>query len=208
MKQTSKNALAALCSTIRKETIEPAQSEATEILDNARVEREQILQGAREKSRKITQETEEKLAKIEKSFQASLESAMSQAIDTLKQTIEKDLFEPAISSLFTKELHDPKLLAKLIEAVASAIESEGLEPDLELFVTKEVDKKKLLGALVGNIKKRLSEEKIQELPLQEGIALKLEGEGLTIDLTRPALEAFLRNFLGSAFNDLIFQKTP
>ncbi|MEM8628705.1 MAG: hypothetical protein AAGF04_01340 [Chlamydiota bacterium] len=202
-RDSSKNVVSQICSLLREETLAPAQEQAREILENARVEAGQIVEKATQKSATLLREAESHLEEKERAFTTSLKRSMDQAIDTLKQSIEHELFSPALASFLSAPCKDSQIAVRLIEAVARGLEKEGVEGDLAVFVGQEIDKKAVLSALTESMQERLGQA-LHSLPLGEGIEIKLEGAGLTIDVTKKALEEFLRRFIREDFRKLLF----
>lgn len=123
--ETGKEKLKKICDLLRKETLEPAEKEKEEILLDAKQEAEEIVAEAKSLAKKLVDEAAEEIEKKRESFRTALKAASRQAVEALKEKIEKNLFHPQLATLVSKPLNDPQVMAKIIETIVKALEKRG-----------------------------------------------------------------------------------
>lgn len=201
---TGKGKIQKICDVLKKETIEPAKKQAEEIIENAHMEAKEVMEKAEKEAQKWLKKAEEDIEHKKKVFHSSLQVASKQAIESLKQTIEKHLFSPALSESLKATLSDPSIIAKVINSVVHAIEKEGIDAELEAYIPKEVPSKKIAQLLLQNVKTRLKNEELTLKEIKGGAQIKLIGENLTLDMSKEAIQDLLAKFVRNEFRELLF----
>lgn len=202
--ETGKDKVRKICDVLRRETLEPAQSEAETIIHSARERAEEVLASARQEAAKMK---EDALAEIERQknvFQSSLGQACKQALEALKQGIEEKLFHRELARLISSYTQDPKVLVQLITAVARGLEKEGIDGPLSVYVPAAVPARSVNMLLAQEILDHLKEKSVLVGPLTGGIEVKLHKENITVDLSDAALKELVANYIRKDFREMIF----
>ena len=139
--------LAAICQTIRNETLEPAQRDAESIRQGAEREAAKIRAEARQQADLLLHETRKKLIEEKQAFEASLQQACKQTTDLLRQRIEKSLFRPMLDEWLEKEFASEEKTALLINVLIEYIKKQGFEGDLSCWIGSHLDKEKVVKHL-------------------------------------------------------------
>lgn len=202
--ETGKDKVKKICDILRRETLEPAEVEAEQIIRMGKAQAEEIVAAAQQEAEKIQLEARQEIERQKNVFQSSLSQACKQAIESLKQSIEEKLFNQELSRLMTKYTQDPKVLAQLITAVVKGIEKEGLEAVLSIYIPAAVTARAVNALLAHEILERLKEKSVLVGPLTGGIEIKLHNENMTIDVSDAALKELVANYIRKDFRELIF----
>ena len=202
--ESGKDKVKRICDILRKETLEPAQHEANEIVSQAELKAEQIVSEARAEGEKIKSQAREEMERQKNGFISSLQQASKQAVETLKQNIDEKLFNPGLSALLAKGMQQPKVRADLITALLKAIEKEGIHADLSVYVPAAVPARMVNELLSQEILGKLKEKGVLVGDFAGGIAVKLKQDNITIDLTDAALKGLLATYIRKDFRELFF----
>jgi V/A-type H+-transporting ATPase subunit E len=202
---TGKDKVKKICDVLKKETLEPAQKEAEEIVKKAKEEAEQILVQARLEQEKIRSESKKEIEKERNVFQSSLHQACKQALETLKQDIEDRLFPSELSDLLKQPMEKPELIVELISAVAKAIEKEGIDADLDVIIPKSVPASAINCLLTQNILQKLKGNSVSVGSIQGGIAVKIEKDHITLDVTDEAVKELVSSYIRKDFRETFFR---
>jgi V/A-type H+-transporting ATPase subunit E len=201
---TGKEKVKKICEVLRKETLEPAKKEGDQIVAKARADAEKILEDARIDAQRIHEDAKKKIEEERNVFQASMNLAAKKSIDTLKESIEKRLFNPELAALIKAKMDEPKVVAELISAIVSAIEKEGLNGDLRAIVSKAISVEGVNSALSRGIIEKLKSRSVEIGEIEGGAQVKIVGQNLTIDMSEEAIKALLAGFVRDDFRSLIF----
>ncbi len=201
---TLEQRLVAICQTVRNEALDPAIKEAEAIRVHAEREREAILEQARKKAEEIIQDAEKKASSTKKALQTSLIQASHQAVELLKQQIEKTLFNPALDSYIAHAMHSESETADLIKTLISSIEKEGIFGDITLILGKKLSKEKIIDFLGKEIMAKLKDKSIQVAEYNFGVTLKADSKHIMIDVSNSAVKELLSGFLRQEFRRLLF----
>jgi len=204
--ETGKDKVKKICDLLKKETIEPAQIEAQKIVEDARENARQIIAEAHKKAEEVHQIAHQEIQQQKVVFQASLSQACRQTLDSLKEKIEQKLFNPELSSLLSKPLQDPKIVAKLIEVIVQAIEKEGVDANLSASISSAVSARDVNTALSTKILDRLKEKSVLLTSIGGGVQVKIVDQNMTIDLSDTAFNELVANYIRKDFRDLIFNR--
>jgi len=208
MKETisGKNKIQQICDILKKETLEPARQEASEVIENAHMQAKEILEKAQKEVEKMKLSAEKAIADQKKAFDASLSMASQQAIEILKQQIEKQFFRQELNQMVAKGQADLQIIVKLIEVIIQAIEKEGVNSDLTVAIGKQLDPRKVNELLAKDILAKLREKAVVLGGFAAGIEVKIHKEKITLDLTDQALTELLARFIRRDFRDFFFQE--
>ncbi len=202
--ETGKDKVKKICEVLRKETLEPAMQEASEVVDQAKAKGEQIVSEAKAKAAKLLEAADKEIEKRKKVFQASLNQGARQSAEWLKQEIEERLLNHNLYQMISQATSSPEILAKMVEAVVKAVEDEGLETDLSAIIPTAVDPKAVNELLGKEVLKQLKENSVVIGPKKGGIELKLHKENITIDLTDTAILELMTRYVRKDFHKYFF----
>jgi V/A-type H+/Na+-transporting ATPase subunit E len=202
--ESGKDKVKKICDILRRETLEPAEVEAEQIIHSAKEHAEQIVAAAQNEAEKLQQEARQEIERQKNVFQSSLSQACKQAMEALKQGIEERLFNQELSRLIAKYTQDPKVLAQLVTAVVKGIEKDGIEAVLSVYIPAAVPARSVNMLLMHEVLERLKEKSVLVGPLTGGIEVKLHNENITIDISDVALKELVANYIRKDFRELIF----
>lgn len=202
--ETGKDKVKKICEVLRKETLEPARIEAEEVVSIAKKQAEEIFLDAKNKAEKMVEEARLEIEKQRGIFQASLAQACRQALEVLKEKVEKKLFNPELKKLIAQSTREPKILSQLITTVIKAIEKEGIEADLSVYIPSVIPPEEINRLLALSIIDRLKEKGVLLSPNSGGIEVKIVQENITVDLSEGALEEIVAGYIRKDFRKLVF----
>ncbi len=203
---SGKDKVKKICDVLRRETLEPAEREAQELVSAARRQADEILADAHMQAKKMVDDALIETEKQKAIFQASLAQACRQSLDALKEKIEKNLFDPALSQLVAKPLHDPKMIAQMINVVIKALEREGTRCDLSAVIASSVSAKAVNEQLASDVLQRLKEKGVLLSTIGGGIEIKLVQDNITLDLSDKAIQELVAGHIRKDFRDYIFKR--
>lgn len=193
-----------ICDALRKETLEPAQQEAEEVISEAKARGEQIIAEARQEAEKILAHARENIEQERNVFHSSLDQASKQSVEELRQTIEGKLFNSELVHLVSKQTQDPKVIGKLIDAIVGAIQKEGLQTEISAVIPETVKPEEVNNVLADGVLKKLKEGGVKVGGFAGGAQVKLHDQRMTIDITEQSLIDLLSKYLRKDFRELIF----
>ena len=147
------------------------------------------------------QEIEEK----RRILHSSLQLACRQAVEMLKQKVEKELFNPELSTLVERETANPQLIAHIVQGFVRSLETQGIEEDFEVCIPKDVSPRTINALLGANILKRLKENSVKLGDFHAGVQIKMKDRKITIDLSDAAIKEMIGQYVRRDFRDLLFQ---
>lgn len=204
--ETGKDKVKKICDVLKRETLEPAQHEADEIVASARRHADEILADAHQEAKKLVEDAFAEIEKQKAIFQASMGQACRQTLDALKEKIEQKLFNPELSKLVAKPMQDPKLMAQLINAMIHALEKEGTKSDLSVVISSAISAKAINELLASEVLQRLKEKGVLISSLSGGIEVKLVDHNMTIDLSDEAVRELVATYIRKDFREYLFRK--
>lgn len=204
--ETGKDKIKKICEILKTETLEPAKAEAQQVIHDAKEEAERILQEARKKAAAIEKEAYAKQERDRRVFEHSLTSASKQALEALRQAIEKDLFNTELSKWMIEHTAEPSLAKKFIETLVNAIEKEGISADFSASVARGIPTEKVNALLLERIVQKLKEKSVVLGDFQGGVRVKLNDKQIMLDLSDSALSEILQRYLRKDFRALVFKK--
>lgn len=201
---TGKEKVKKICEVLRKETIDPAKKEGDQIIAKARNEGEKIVINAKHEVARLLDDAKKKIEEERNVFQASINLACKKSVDTLKQEIEKSLFNPQLRAFVGERTKDPKVVAELITAIIKGIDKEGIDGDLRALVSKAVNVEAVNKELSKGILEQLESKSVELGEIEGGAQVKIVNRNLTIDMSDDALKSLLASFVRDDFRSVIF----
>ena len=201
---TGKEKVKQICDILRRETLEPAKKNAEQIVQAAEAEATRILHDAKIEAEKIKANAFEEMKKEKSVFQASLNQACKQSLESLKDSIENKLFDEELSSVIKNSIQEPKVIADLIQAVISALQKEGIDADLDVIIPRTIPAKAVNELLIGQMLEKLKNQSVSLGGIQGGIEVKIQKENLTIDVTDVALKEMVSKYIRKDFRSILF----
>jgi V/A-type H+-transporting ATPase subunit E len=203
--ESGKDKIQKICDTLRKETLEPAKQEAKEIVENAHLQAEEILKEAYAKAQERIGTAEKEIEERKKLGKSSLQLACRQAIEELKQKIERDLFNKQLAEDVARETRDPKVIAHLLASLIRAVEQKGIEEDFQALIPKEISPGMINGLLTIEVLEKLEKNSVSVGDFQGGIQLRLKGQKMTIDVSDGVIRELIGQYIRRDLRELIFQ---
>ena len=204
--QTGKGKVKQICEILRKETLQPAEHQALQIVEEANQKAKQIIDEAKKEAEHLVEEARSKVAKEKNVFEASLSQAALQSLEIIRQEIEKKVFNENLQQLVESSTKDPEAIAKLIESITQAVQKEGLSANIEAVVSKNISKESVNACLGEAFLKNLLNESVSLGRFSGGAQIKIIDKRVTIDISDKALNELVGNFLRKDFRELLFNK--
>lgn len=196
-----------ICDQLRIETLEPAKQEAEKIISDARLRAHEIIEDAEKQAQKHFEAARKSIDQERNVFRTSLEQASVQSLETLRQEIEKNLFNEELSRIILQETTKPDVIASLIGAVVHAIEKDGIATDISAVIPKAVPAESVNRLILDGIVKKLKEGGVIVGDFAGGAKVQLHDKKMTIDISNDALRELLTNYVRKDFRKLIFAAT-
>jgi vacuolar-type H+-ATPase subunit E/Vma4 len=176
-----------ICDLLYKETILPAKEESEQRILDAKKHAEEIIFSAKEQAKAIFEEGEKKLAGEKKIYEATLELAITRALEVLKAGVMNLLNGDLLSSL-KATLSEKQVCKNIVSALLEGIKKDGINADLRLQVSKHVDFDELADALIGQVFGRLEKG---DIPIESGVALTIKDKKITLKVTEETIKELL-----------------
>ncbi len=202
--ETGKDKIQKICDALKRETLEPAKQEAREIVENAHMQAAEIVTEARDKAKTMLHEAEVEMEERKRVAGASLNLACRQAIEQLKQKIEKELFNQELSKLVAKEMSEPKVIANIINSFMKAMEEKGIEEDFIAKIPKGISPRTINELLAVHILERLQNRTVVASDILGGVQIQLIGRQITIDISDEVVRELIAQYIRRDLRDLIF----
>ena len=196
--------LAAICQIIRNETLDPARREAEQILLEAQNEAERIKETAKQESEKLLQATRKKAEEEKNSLDAALKQASKQALDVLRQQIEKALLSPQLTALLEREFTDEEKTAHILDLIIENLRQEGVDSDLSVWLGDKLSKETVVKHLAKSSLEAISEQGIQIGPESYGLMLKIIDKHISLEITPRSVQDMVGTFLRAEFRKILF----
>lgn len=196
-----------ICNLLKNETLEPAKQEAEAIIAHGKEQAEKIIQEAEKQAQSLHAESHKKMEQEKLLHEFALIQASKQSIETLKQSIEKHLFNNQLQNLIDQTAKDPQVIAKLLQAMMLALEKEGTQADFTALIPKTASAQEISALLAENFVKSLGEKKMEVGAFAGGAQIYLKGKQITLDMSDVALRELIAQFLRKEFRKFIFE-TP
>lgn len=196
----SEGRLQGLLDELKKETLDPALKEAEKIKRDARGFADQLIADAKVQKERLLAEAEKEIRHKKQLFAKALESARRQAVDRLRSEVEIGIFNPEMQSLIDEITCEDKIIRTAIEALVKASGSS----DIEASIPERVDVTELTRSLAKVVAKKL-EGKIHPLKgLKGGAQLRVEKEGMTLDLSAEVISELIEGCIRLELRGLLF----
>lgn len=202
--EIGKDKVKKICDILRRETLDPAISEAEQIVRSAKEQAEQIIAFGSKEVERLKEEAHLDIERQKNIFQSSLNQACKQAISALKQNIEEKLFNQELSRMVTQHTSDPKVLAHLIEAIVKGIEKDGVDGPLSVNIPASVPASSVNKLLAQGVLEKLKEKGVLIGSMTGGFEVKMHKDNITIDVSDAALKELIANYIRKDFREMIF----
>lgn len=201
---TARNKIQQICDILKKETLDPAKQEASEIVENAHMKANEIVQNAESEAERILKDAQKTRDEKQKVLEASLNLSCRQSIDTLREKIEKQLFNEQLLALVRKPLKDLSIISRLVNTIVQAIKERGIDADLSVYIPKEIPAKKINELLASCVIERLREKGVVLRDLAAGVQVRIHEENITIDISDEALKSLVSQYIRQEFREMVF----
>lgn len=194
-----------LCDALRRETLEPAQVEARELVEKAQRQAHEIVERARAEAAAVEQAAREKIEQERAVFNTSLEQASKQAMEVVRQSIEKELLRDQLYQEIVASTSNEKVVSKLVEVILKSLDQSGIESDLSAVIASSCDAEAVNHHLGQKMVDRLKEGGVVIGGFEGGVRVVLHDEQITLDITAEALLELLGRFLRRDFREMLFR---
>lgn len=194
-----------ICDSLRIETLEPAKVEAQKIIAEAKEKALEIIEQAEEQAERMFAIARAEIEQERNVFQSSLVQAANQSVETLKQRIEKELFNHEFESMIKSETAKPTVIADLIKVVIEAIKKEGVEANLEVVIPQHVNPKEVAALLGDKVLNNLKDHELHVGHFAGGAKIRLVDKKMTLVITDQALRELMSSFVRKDFRKMIFK---
>lgn len=200
----SQDKIQQICDLLRKDTLDPAEKRAAEIVEEAKAEATRIILDAEKEAERIVQKAQTESDQQRKVFESSMQQAGKQGVEMLRQEIQATLFAPELERLVAEQSRDPKLIAQMIEAIVKAVDKEGLDSDLIAFIPKTIAPKEVAALLASSVTDKLSAQGVEVGNFKGGAKVRLVNKKMTVDMSDDALRELLAAFIRKDFRKWVF----
>lgn len=189
---------------LRHDVLEPAKTEAKKLIEEAKKKASQIISEAEKQSEELIHTGRKAIEQERNVFHSSLQQAAKQVMEALRQSIERNLFNPQLHKEVSQATVNPKVIADLISALVKYIEKEGISGDISAIIPKTVSTKEVNDLLAAGILKRLHENSVVLGEFEGGVQVKFVDKNLTIDISDETLEDLIARYVRKDFRKLFF----
>lgn len=183
---TSNDKVQAICDLLRRETLEPAITEAEEIIARAKNEAKIITQNAKNESDTLIAAAQQEISRETDTFKKSLERISETIIADLKDKITLQIVNKGIGSLLAAHINEKATVTSLVSAVVDAISDNGIYSDMTLYISKVFEDDVLILDALHAMNKGERELNIEFLDVN-GVKIHLSEQDVTIDITDKSL---------------------
>jgi V/A-type H+-transporting ATPase subunit E len=202
--ETGKDKIQKICDSLRKETLEPAKQEAREVIENAHIQAETIVNEAKAKADQMIQDATKAIEEKQKVCASSLQLACRQAVELLKQKIEKELFDKTLSECVVKESKDPKVINEIIHSFIRSMEEKDVEEEFVVTIPKSITPREINALLGKEILEKLHKNSVSLGDFLGGVMIQLKERQITVDMTDASIRELIARYIRSDFRDLFF----
>lgn len=195
-----------ICDLLREESLEPAKREGERIVDEAQRQAQSLIAQAEQEAGRIVAEARKEMEQEKNAFEASLLLSSKQALESLREEIEKKFFNEHLPSVISKNAADPKVVAELLSAIVQALKKDGLAAELNAIVPNSIQPRQVNELLLADVLNTLKDKSVQIGNFGGGVQLKIDKKNLTIDVSDRALKELLSTYLvRKDFRKMIFE---
>lgn len=202
--QKENDAVQKISDLLLEETLNPAKEKAQLLVQQAEVKAKDIVQQAEQKAEKMFEEARKKLEQEEALFKATTKQAFEQSLESLRQSIQRDLFSPALEQLLHQPLKDKAVIANLVNALVQAIEKEGLSFDIQVFVSDHLKPDEINPLLLDQVVQNLEGKTVHLGKGLTGVEVKLKDKKITIDMTGKTLQEIVAKYIRKDLRTTLF----
>ncbi|MCH9632422.1 MAG: V-type proton ATPase subunit E [Chlamydiae bacterium] len=203
--EKGKNKLGEICDILRKETLEPAQNEAHQIINSAKQESQKVIEQAKSEAKQLLEDAKAKIAKEQKLFESSMDLGSKQTFNQLREKIQKHLFNDQLAELTANMMGEGELVAKLISAIVNALEKDGLNSNLTIALANSIKAEDVSKTLVAQAAEKIKKGKISIESISSGAKVSIEDQKVSIDVSDQSLKELMGNFLRDSFREILFK---
>lgn len=203
--ESGKDKVRKLCEMLRKETLEPAKEKAEQIIQEAEHKAEQILADAKQRADKLLLEAKEELTRQRTVFSSSLDQACKQALSLLKETVEQQLFSPALLTMVQKATLKPEALAGIITAAIKTLEREGTAGEISAYIPASVSVDEVNALLTHEVLQRLSEKTALLGTFAGGVQVRLKESAMILDITAEVLKEIVARYIRKDLREILYR---
>lgn len=204
MKEKGHDKIKLICDIIKNETLEPAKQEAEDIIKAAEIRAEQILLEAKQQAKKIIEDSRRAMEQERTIFHSSLDQAAKQSLESLKQLIEKKLFNESIERFTSQGCSTPSIVAKLIDAIVTSLKKEGSSKKLAAIIPQSCSPEEIASSLASDIVRELEGHPISIGSFAGGVQIKLLDKKLKLVITDIEIAEYLKQYVRKDFRKFIF----
>lgn len=204
--EQGKNKVQKICDALRLETLEPAKNEAANLIKDAEHKAEGIISQAKMQAHQMIEEAKREIEQERNVFHSSLESAARQSVETLRQSIENDLFSNQLDQILHQELVKPDVVARLINAIIVAIERDGISVDISAMIPKTVKPDDINALIIKEVKDKLHRESVEIGDFDGGAQVKIKDKKMMVDITGDTLKELISRYVRKDFRKTFFGK--
>ena len=203
--ESGKDKVRKLCEVLRKETLEPAKEKADLIIQEASHKADLILADAKQKAERLLIEAKEELARQRTVFSSSLDQACKQALSLLKETVEQQLFSPALFTMLQKVTTQPEALAGIITAAVKTLEREGTAGDISAYIPAAVSVDDVNALLAREVLGRLKEKTVLLSTFAGGVQVRLQQNAMVLDITAEVLQEIVARYIRKDLREVLYR---
>ncbi|HRX14874.1 MAG TPA: hypothetical protein P5123_01020 [Spirochaetota bacterium] len=187
---------------LKGRVLDPAEQEKKNILAEAREESSRIIEEARKEAEKIVAEAKEHAEREKNSLHSALRIASKQAVDTLKQALEKSLLKQLVAEPVSGVMSSEEVVKSFITEVIKTTDGQSAE------IMLSDDLKKKISDYVKSeiITKSSSKIALSAENIPSGFAVVLSDKQLMLDFAEESLVELLSGFVRSELREYLFEK--
>ncbi|MCB1213762.1 MAG: V-type ATP synthase subunit E [Chlamydiia bacterium] len=204
---TGKEKVDALCEKLTQEALEPARKKSKEIVHKAEEEAEKIVADAHLRAQNLVNEALSKIENAKRVFEVSLRQAARQSLETLRQSVENELFAKELYPNIEQATGDKNWVAQLLKAMIEAVERSGIDTDLTAMIPNTLSADQINSQLGGNLLKKLKDHTVEIGDFKGGARLTLNNLQIILDMSDESLRELLTSFLKEPLRRYFFKDT-
>ena len=199
------NKLEELTEKIYREGISRGKKEAEEIVSEARAESDKIIKRAEKEAEAIIVKAKKDAEELNKNTVSELKISFRQAMNSLKQDVEKIIAGKIVEEPVSEVFSDSRLIARLIELTAEKWTPGDAEAGIEVYIPEEM-KTEIEKYFSGETRKTLSGGIILHpvKSMEKGFEIHPSGKDYKLSVTESDFVSFIKEFLRPKLIDLLF----
>lgn len=203
--ETGNEKIQKICDAIRVQTLNPALEEADAIIEEAKEKAKKIIFDAEKAAENEKKRAREEIEKDRNVFESSLGQASKQAVESLRQEIEKKLFQPKLKELVRQNTGKAEPISQLVRALVKALEKEGVRSNLTATVAKSVSPNEVNALLGADILKSLDKNEVVLGDFFGGAKIRVAADNLICDMSDQAIYELLIRFVHNELRKFFFR---